>query len=75
VVDEHRTAHCRFAARTSDEEQFMRKLYRLTARNEGQTMAEYSVVLVMITLAVLTALGMLSGSIVNALTRVAGFVA
>jgi Flp pilus assembly pilin Flp len=42
---------------------------------EGQTMAEYGVVLAVITIAVFTALGLLSGNIVSAINRVAGFVA
>ncbi len=41
-------------------------------REEGQTMAEYGVVLAVITLAVFVALGILSGRIVDALNRVAG---
>jgi len=45
------------------------------AREEaGQTMAEYAVVLAVITIAVFGALALLSGNIVNALTRVAGYI-
>jgi Flp pilus assembly pilin Flp len=40
-------------------------------REEGQTMAEYGVVLAVITLAVIAALTLLSGNISNALTSVA----
>jgi Flp pilus assembly pilin Flp len=43
-------------------------------REEGQTMAEYGVVLAVITIAVFGALALLSGNIVNALTRVAGYI-
>ena len=39
----------------------------------GQTMAEYAVVLAVITIAVFGALAILSGNIVNAVTRVAGY--
>ena len=40
----------------------MQKLYNCLTRDDGQTMAEYGVVLAV----------MLSGNIVNAITRVAG---
>jgi Flp pilus assembly pilin Flp len=44
-------------------------------RNEqGQTMAEYGVVLAVITALVFGALSLLSGNIITALTRVAGLV-
>jgi Flp pilus assembly pilin Flp len=39
---------------------------------EGQTMAEYGVVLAVITVAVILALGLLSGAIAAALDRVRG---
>ena len=56
----------------------MQKFHRLFAepprREEGQTMAEYGVVLVVITIAALSALTLLGGNVTNALTRVAGFV-
>jgi Flp pilus assembly pilin Flp len=39
-----------------------------------QTMAEYGVVLAVITIAALGALTLLSGNVTNALTRVAGFI-
>jgi len=42
------------------------------AREDGQTMAEYAVVLAVITIAVFGALGLLSGNIVGAISRVAG---
>ncbi len=42
-------------------------------REEGQTMAEYGVVLAVITLGVVVALGLLSGAISNAITEVIGF--
>ena len=40
----------------------------------GQTMAEYGVVLAVITIAVFGALALLSGNIVGAMTRVAGYI-
>ena len=41
-------------------------------REEGQTMAEYGVILAVITVAVLGALALLSGNITAAINRVAG---
>ena len=52
----------------------MRQLYTWLTRQDGQTMAEYGVVLSVIAIGVLSALALLSGGIVNALTRVAGFI-
>jgi Flp pilus assembly pilin Flp len=52
----------------------MQKLYNWLTREDGQTMAEYGVVLAVITIAVFGALALLSGNIVNAITRVAGFI-
>jgi Flp pilus assembly pilin Flp len=56
----------------------MQKLHRslseLPRREEGQTMAEYGVVLAVITIAALSALTLLGGNVTNALTRVAGFI-
>jgi Flp pilus assembly pilin Flp len=46
----------------------------LRNREDGQTMAEYGVVLAVITIAVFGALALLSKNIVDALTRVAGFI-
>lgn len=46
----------------------------LRKREEGQTMAEYGVVLAVITIAVFGALALLSGNIVDAVTRVAGYI-
>jgi Flp pilus assembly pilin Flp len=43
-------------------------------REEGQTMAEYAVVLAVVTIAVFGALGLLSGNIVNAISRVAAYI-
>jgi Flp pilus assembly pilin Flp len=43
-------------------------------REEGQSMAEYAVVLAVITIAVFGALGLLSGNIVNAINRVATYI-
>jgi Flp pilus assembly pilin Flp len=45
----------------------------LRKREEGQTMAEYGVVLAVITLGVVLALGILSGAISNAINSVVGF--
>ena len=50
------------------------KLFNAFKRDEGQTMAEYGVVLSVITIAVVTAVALLSSSIVDAITRVAGVV-
>ncbi len=53
----------------------MQKLFAaLQSREEGQTMAEYGVVLAVITIAVFGALSLLSGNIVNAVSRVAGYI-
>jgi Flp pilus assembly pilin Flp len=52
----------------------MQKLYNWLAREDGQTMAEYGVVLAVITIAVFGALALLSGNIVNAVSRVAGYI-
>jgi len=50
------------------------KLFDAFKREDGQTMAEYGVVLAVITIAVFGALALLSGNIVNAVTRVAGYI-
>ena len=50
------------------------ELYNWLTREDGQTMAEYGVVLAVITIAVFGALALLSGNIVNAMTRVAGYI-
>jgi len=50
------------------------KLFDAFKREDGQTMAEYGVVLAVITIAVFGALALLSGNIVNAITRVAGYI-
>jgi pilus assembly protein Flp/PilA len=44
----------------------------LRTREEGQTMAEYGVVLAVITLAVIAAITLLAGNVSNALNAVAG---
>ena len=49
-------------------------LASLRKREDGQTMAEYGVVLAVITIAVFGALALLSGNIVNAINRVAGYI-
>jgi Flp pilus assembly pilin Flp len=46
----------------------------LQKREEGQTMAEYGVVLAVITALVFGALSLLSTNIINSITRVAGFI-
>jgi Flp pilus assembly pilin Flp len=57
------------------EESEMQKLFAgLPQREEGKTMAEYGVVLAVITIAVFGALALLSGNIVNAISRVAGYI-
>jgi Flp pilus assembly pilin Flp len=61
--------------RTRREVKQVQKLFAaLQSREEGQTMAEYGVVLAVITIAVFGALTLLSGNIVNAVTRVAGYI-
>ena len=50
------------------------KLFDAFKREDGQTMAEYGVVLAVITIAVFGALALLSGNIVTAVTRVAGYI-
>ena len=56
----------------------MQKIRNLFAefprREEGQTMAEYGVVLAVITIAVFGALALLSKNITGAITRVAGYI-
>jgi Flp pilus assembly pilin Flp len=52
---------------------FFTNLIQLRKREDGQTMAEYGVVLAVITIGVVLALGILSGAISAALERVAGF--
>ena len=47
---------------------------RQLRREDGQTMAEYGVVLAVITALVFGALALLSGNIISAITRVAGLV-
>ena len=53
---------------------FLNTLASYSKRDEGQTMAEYGVVLAVITIAVFGALALLSGNIVTAIENVAGFV-
>ncbi len=61
--------------RTRREVKQVQKLFAaLQSREEGQTMAEYGVVLAVITIAVFVALSLLSTNIVNAITRVAGYI-
>ena len=50
----------------------MKKLFKLPAREEGQTMAEYGTVLTVITVACLTAFVALATSATSAYSRVAG---
>ena len=52
---------------------YMQSFYGdLRDRQEGQTMAEYGVILAVITVGVLLALGFLSGQITNVINRVGG---
>ena len=51
----------------------MRKLYNRLVREDGQTMAEYGVVLTVITLASCTALLYLSTSIMKRVLTIAGY--
>jgi Flp pilus assembly pilin Flp len=61
--------------RTRREVKQVQKLFAaLQSREEGQTMAEYGVVLAVITIAVFTALSLLSDNIVAAVNRVAGYI-
>jgi len=53
---------------------FFDYLERLNSREDGQTMAEYGVVLAVITIAVFGALALLSGNIVTAINRVAAYI-
>jgi Flp pilus assembly pilin Flp len=50
----------------------LRKLFDFTKREDGQTMAEYGVVLAVITIGVVAAIGVLSGAIDAAVRAVAG---
>ena len=50
------------------------RFFKALKREEGQTMAEYGVVLAVITIAVFGALALLSGNIVSAINRVAAIV-
>jgi Flp pilus assembly pilin Flp len=50
------------------------RLFNALRREEGQTMAEYGVVLAVITIAVFSALALLSGNIVTAINRVAAYI-
>ena len=52
----------------------LRDFFRRLHIETGQTMAEYGVVLAVITIAVFGALALLAGNITNALTRVAGYI-
>ena len=61
--------------RTRREVKQVQKLFTaLQSREEGQTMAEYGVVLAVITIAVFGALTLLSGNIEGAISRVAGYI-
>ena len=52
----------------------MQKLYNWLAREDGQTMAEYGVVLTVITIASLGALEYLGGSVAKAFIGVSRFI-
>jgi Flp pilus assembly pilin Flp len=63
------------AAKEVNEMQKIRNLFaEFPRREEGQTMAEYGVVLAVITIAVFGALALLSKNITGAITRVAGYI-
>jgi len=49
-----------------------RRIRTASKRDEGQTMAEYAVVLGVITLAIVTSFGVMSGAIQNVLGQVVG---
>ena len=51
----------------------MHKLFNRLSREDGQTMAEYGVVLAVITIGVFLALGALAGGISNAINTVVGY--
>jgi Flp pilus assembly pilin Flp len=51
----------------------MRKIHKLLAREDGQTMAEYATVLTIITITVITAIAFLAEKNASAISRVAGF--
>jgi Flp pilus assembly pilin Flp len=64
-----------FAARPFDHQEVIRVLQiRQIRREDGQTMAEYGVVLAVITAMCVGALTLLSGNVTAALVRVAGLV-
>ena len=48
--------------------------YTLLAKESGQTVAEYGVVLTVITIACLGALSLLAGNVISAIARVAGLI-
>ena len=64
------TSHPKRPPSTGEEVTTMQRL----RNDQGQTMAEYGVVLAVITALVFGALALLSGNIITALTRVAGLV-
>jgi Flp pilus assembly pilin Flp len=53
---------------------WMAQLVTRTRREEGQTMAEYAVILTLITAAVIGALALLSGNITTVLNGIAGLI-
>ncbi len=53
---------------------YIRALFATAEREEGQTMAEYGVMLAVITSAIVVAIATLSGSVVQLLERVAAIV-
>jgi Flp pilus assembly pilin Flp len=63
---------CLLRGGESNMSSFFKSLSLLSKRDEGQTMAEYGVVLAVITLAVVVALAALSGAISDALDAVTG---
>jgi Flp pilus assembly pilin Flp len=67
-----RRLSCLLRGGESNMSSFFKSLMLLSKRDEGQTMAEYGVVLAVITLAVVVALAALSGAISDALDAVTG---
>jgi Flp pilus assembly pilin Flp len=74
-VAQIRSSALPFPPLAAEEVKQVLKVFDLFAkREEGQTMAEYGVVLAVITIAVFGALALLSGNIVTAINRVAAYI-
>ena len=50
----------------------VRIIERWVANEDGQTMSEYAVVLAVVSLGIMAAIGILSGTVINAVNRVTG---